>query len=285
MISSTRYLLSIPSSDAQYTDLKVIVHESQSYCIHSDRGIEFPIQNVTLYLSTKDSKSSKSVELCDINHAPPTLFESLNESADIHFYFDKNKISTFLPREMNSNLIKFLKLGKPSNPDYCCINFSYELLYGRGVIKDDNSVKSFHAYTFQEEKIKTGTIAYFYKTFKTEKSSKQINQHFAIYIGENYYLSLHGANGCLAISNSSSIKEYCQGGECMEVKRAPELIHLSKSLGSISNPLELESKYEPYINSKKEHFKLSKLSFFAVTSSVIVGCVSIGAILTKMQRP
>jgi hypothetical protein len=232
---------------------------------------------MTLILLSQDGKNSQEIDLVDMNHAPSKVFESLSDRTDIQFYFDKNKTTTTLPREMNCNLIKFLKQGKPNNPDYCCINFSYELLYGRGAIKDDNSISSFNGYTFQEQAAMPGTMVYLYKTAKNEAGNKQINKHFAVCIGEGYYLSIHGVNGPMAIADLNSMKEYCQGNECLEVTVVPEI---KSMLSNSTHSIKPKSSETKNTSSTRTEESSNRFSFYAVATGLVVA----GAVGAAMSR-
>jgi hypothetical protein len=270
---TTQSLLAMIAGDKPCTNIRIIIHETQSYSRNLENGAIYPLQNITINLFSKDNSRSKSIEIFDINHAPSSLFESLDENEDIHFYFDKNKTSTTLPHEISAHLIKFLKQGKPDkNPDYCCINFAYELLYGRGVIKDDNSPNYFRGHTFQEEKIKPGTVIYLYKILENVQINREINRHFAIAIGENYYISIHGSTGPIAICSLDAMKVYCQSNQCLEVKKIPEFKITSqkenfKYLSFTQESLENKEK-----SPESTSIKLpSNLSFFTIAGSIVGG--------------
>ncbi len=205
-----------------YTIFKVIVHESQSFKTNN-KGITVPVQNLSLILATQNGKESTRLETDDFGKIPLDKIIRLDGECDVDvsFYFEKSKKTIKLPKQMNINLITFLSQGVPSEkPEYCCIQFMYELLYKRGFIKNDANLTSLILHdSYSEEKSYPGTAVYLYKKLLNEFT----NDHFAIYIGENYYISMFGKSGLIAISDLDAMKKCFDASECVEVSEIPKL--------------------------------------------------------------
>jgi hypothetical protein len=128
------------------------------------------------------------------------------------------------------------------------------------VIKDNNFPISFRGVSLHDEKIKPGTVIYFYKLLENVQINREINRHFAISIGENYYISIHGSTGPLAICSMDAMKEYCQGDKCLEVEKILEF-------KITSQPLEYKENPPASTNGKTA----SNLFFFTIAGSSILG--------------
>jgi hypothetical protein len=66
---ATQSLLAMVVSDKPYTNIRVIIHETQSYSTNIENGATYPLQDITINIFSKDNKRSKSIGLFDINKA------------------------------------------------------------------------------------------------------------------------------------------------------------------------------------------------------------------------
>lgn len=197
--------------------IKLTVHERAFTATNLENNLVFPIRGVTVELrSDSPSEILFSIYLCQLNHESATHFKELDKKTKVQIFFEQDNVTTTLPDEMSSNFVNFLKHYKPkNNPIYCCINFAYEMLYGRGVIKNDNSPDDFNESLrdlFSEEKLNCGDIVYLYDASKSYV-------HYAIYIGQNEYLSLFGRSGPLIITSLDAMKKGFGANICVNVSK------------------------------------------------------------------
>ena len=131
--------------------------------------------------------------------------ELVNDKKRIEIFFHKSNKTYFMPRIINANLVKFLRLYKPEEkPRYSCLHFIYEMIYGRGVIEDDYDSKYVFedkTETFNESKLVIGDIVHLYTDSETPP-------HFALYIADGFYLSLFGTIGPLVIATLDMMKKF-----------------------------------------------------------------------------
>ncbi len=196
-----------------YRFVKLTVNGSEIKATNRVSHVEVPIMDVSVTIHSRDVKGSSSIKLHEINHTTATFFESTNEEYSVEIFFCKSKVTTTLPAEMSSNLINFFKLFKPtSKSKYSCINFAYEMAYGRGKIVNDSNPGNFDessSSAFSEDKLIPGDIV------RLNKADKF--RHYAIFIGQNYYLSLFGKVGPLVISTLDVCKKSFDADRCVQV--------------------------------------------------------------------
>jgi hypothetical protein len=203
------------SQSRPYHFVKISVNEIELNIINYSNGIMFPIMdaNVTIHSHNHAEKESPSIKLHEINHTTKEFFASTNKEYSVEIFFCKSKVTTKLSPEMTLNLINFLKLYKPtSNSNYCCVNFAYEIVYGRGKVVDDNNPKNFDELScnaFSEEKLIPGDTVRLYKANKEPR-------HDAIFIGQNRYLSLFGNIGPLTVSTLDACKKGFEADTCVQ---------------------------------------------------------------------
>lgn len=167
-------------------------------------------------------QSFPSLKLKSLNQETTKLFETIDVNIPVEFYFAENKVTTSLPKEMSANLVRFLKRFRPeyNKKDYCCIDFAYEMAYGRdkyekyhtGRLKDyfDQADPNI----FNENNLISGDIVYMYK------SKDLFPYHWAIFIGQRCYLSLNGvAPGPLGIATLEEMKKSNLSDICIKVSK------------------------------------------------------------------
>jgi hypothetical protein len=207
-----------------YLFVKITVNENELIATNNSSNTVFPVMDVTVTVNSHGTSRSHNTEslpirLNEINHTTAKFFAAVNEEYSIEFFFCKNKVTTKLPAEMSLNLINFLKLYKPkSNSDYCCINFAYEIAYGRGKIVTDNKTEHFdelQSSVFSEKKLIPGDIVHLFN------ANKRLH-HYAVSIGQNHYLSLFGTkSGPLIVSTLDAIKKGFETNICVQaIKRS-----------------------------------------------------------------
>ncbi|OGT37490.1 MAG: hypothetical protein A3F11_02410 [Gammaproteobacteria bacterium RIFCSPHIGHO2_12_FULL_37_14] len=241
--------------DQSYNYINITIN-GESYAFNSTNRHLFPAKNANVQIYTNTHQLSCSLELDDIGKEKIKLFESTNKNTQVNFYFYEDKTSITLPSEMTANLVGFFKNYKPeSKPDYCCINFAYELAYGRDVVKEDNSLDYFQlhdAQPFCEEQLIPGDIVFLYKDPPT-----YLPFHFAIYISHQSYLSLFGTIGPMIISTLDDMKYGFQVDTCVKVSKK----HMTNT--TEINPPAINKKTE-----KQSQKNIIKHGLFATTSIV-----------------
>jgi len=222
MLRATEQIGSYLTGKEAYTNLSITVHQSQETFFFTQSKTTCVVQPCTLNLTTTDGKKSKSVTLYNFKNTEPRLFESLNESSDINFYLEKSKTTTKLPQHMTEHFVNFLKHGEPQGKSlYCCINFSYELVFGRRVIPFDNEVNYYqhHGNTTLQGEANPGTAIHLYEAL----NNQQINHHFAISLGSNYYLSMTGIHGPILICDLDEMKKLYKSTMCYEIRQVSDI--------------------------------------------------------------
>lgn len=196
-----------------YRFIKIIVNGNELNAINCSNNIAYPVMDTTVIIDSFYGKKTTSIELYKINHDSTKFFDTVTEEYSIEIFFYNSKTTIKLPTEMSLNLINFFKLYKPkSNSNYCCINFAYEMAYGRGKIVKDNDRSNFDELStsvFSEEKLTPGNIVHLF-------DAKKINHHYTIFIGKNYYLSLLGNSGPLAVTTLDAIKKGFSADICVQ---------------------------------------------------------------------
>jgi hypothetical protein len=202
-----------------YRFVKITVNANELTATNVSRNTVFPVKDVTVTINSRDTSRSHNTEslpihLDEINHTTAKFFAAVNKEYSIEFFFCNNKVTTKLPAEMTLNLIKFLKLYKPkTNSDYSCINFAYEMVYGRDKVGSDNKTEHFNelpSSEFSEKKLVPGDIVHLFN------ANKKLH-HYAVSIGQNHYLSLFGAkSGPLIVSTLDAIKKGFETDICVQ---------------------------------------------------------------------
>ncbi len=196
-----------------YRFVKITVNGNELNALNVDNNVEFPVMDATVTINSHDEKGYSSIKLYEINHTTAEFFAPTNEQYSVEIFFCNNKVTTKLSAEMSLNLINFLKLYKPKfNSDYCCINFAYEMAYGRGKVVNDNDPENFDELTnsaFSEEKLVPGDIVHLF-------NARKDLHHYTISIGQNYYLSLFGASGPLIVSTLDACKKGFETDICVQ---------------------------------------------------------------------
>lgn len=181
------------------------------------------MKEVIIEISSGSQYESKSISLHKVNHQTLDIFESITNEYKIEIFYPKNKVTQRLPDELGIHLINFLILYKPKHiASYCCINFAYEMAYGRDIIKYDNFIDNFFNEKpdslFNEEKLNIGDIVHLYKKIF---GCFNMNHHYAIYLGQGYYLSLFGRVGSLAVTTLDAMKQLYQADICTQCFKLP----------------------------------------------------------------
>jgi hypothetical protein len=217
-----KFIMSLSRCSSQvqpYRYVKVTINAEEIDLINIDNNVVFHGMDTDVTIHRSDDVI-KSMKLLDLDHETKNFFDRVNEEYRIEFYFCHNKVTTTLPNEISSNLIKFLKLYRPNpNGNYCCINFAYEMTYGRGNIKYDNDTSYFNELSsseFSENKLVPGDIVHLYNA--KEPITKF---HYAIYIGQSYYLSLFGITGHLIITPLEEVKRGFNADTCVQAVKNP----------------------------------------------------------------
>lgn len=202
-----------------YRFVKLTVNGNELDAKNLSTNVVFPIMDSTVTIVSNNRKETSSIKLHEINHSTAKFFDPVTEEYSVVIFFSNSKAATKLPAEMSLNIINFLKLYKPmSNSNYCCINFAYEMAYGRGKIAKDNDTSNFDELsnsTFSEAKLAPGSIVHLFDTSKT-------NHHYAISIGQNYYLSLFGTKGPLIVTTLDAVKKGFSADTCVQAIKKVE---------------------------------------------------------------
>ena len=222
----------INTQDYQYINIAIF---GNTTCYNVWNNVYYDIKSALLGHYSFCSKISSFVQLYEFNKETTKLFTSTNENTPVHFYFFESQVITTLPENMNANLVTFFKNYKPEyNNNYCCINFAYEIAYGRGVIKNDNEITvdiNRIKDTIYEENLSPGKIVVMFKQNNMDFS----NVHYAIYLGQQYYLYLSGTqDGKLLVSSLEAMKKGYQAETCIVFEEKMEnknLKFLEKSPG------------------------------------------------------
>lgn len=188
---------------SSYKYIRITVNDNP-VIMRTDCG-EYPVPNTSIEWTNEETEKSRSINLLELNHGTTRLFSSVNEQYKIEISFRKDNVTITLPDHINTNLVNFIKLYKPVwNPNYCCINFAFEMEYGSRSVASLNDPLYFHYYqsspdTFSEDTLSCGDAVHLYDT------GYAVN-HFAIYLDKKYYISLIGTGGPLLISTLDQLK-------------------------------------------------------------------------------
>ena len=199
--------------------IRLVVHKQTFVGTNRSNNVVFPIRGVTVELhSGSPNRILFSIYLSGLNHETSTHFKALDKKTKVQIFFEQDNVTTTLPDEMSGYFVNFLKHYRPKGKqNYCCINFAYEMLYGRGVIKNDNAIDDFNVSPsdlFSEEKLNCGDIVYLHNDNDSNK-----NVHYAIYIGQNEYLSLFGTTGPLMITSLDAMKKGFGADICSNISK------------------------------------------------------------------
>lgn len=196
--------------DSSYKYIKIVINDNELLSVFDDdNGDLCHVMNARIELHNEEQKESPFtpfIRLHELNHETSKLFASVNEQYKVDIFFSKNNVTTRLPEPMCSNLVNLLKIYKPVlNPNYCCINFVYEMQYGRGSFPSDDSPTYFYYYQspandFSEDMLSCADVVRLF-------DASYDNDHYAIYLGENYYISKFGNVGPLLISTLDQAKQ------------------------------------------------------------------------------
>ncbi|MBA3535912.1 MAG: hypothetical protein H0T84_04790 [Tatlockia sp.] len=200
------------------------------------------------------------VVLYQLDNLTEKLFATRDQQYKFEFLFDKTNISIIIPDEMNHKLLSFLRHYKPRiNYAYCCIHFAYELSYGRGIIPDIDEGFGYYFKDSQEPLDETtllsGDIIHLYNADKDINRFAQDN-HWAVYIGQGYYLSLFGNAGFLYLTNLEAMNISFNLDKAVKATVIPSL--KKKCINSLENTLILNSS-EHLINSKQTMFNFKNV--------------------------
>lgn len=202
-------------NDSSYKYIRITVNDNP-VIMRTDCG-DYPVPNTSLELTNEEPEKSRSINLLELNHETKQLFSSVNEQYKIEISFRKDNVTIALPDHINTNLVNFIKLYKPVwNPNYCCVNFVYEMEYGSRSVASLNDPLYFHYYqsspdTFSEDTLSCGDAVHLYDT------EYKVN-HFAIYLDKKYYISLIGTGGPLLISTLDQLKFIYKTTQVSEIR-------------------------------------------------------------------
>lgn len=124
-----------------------------------------------------------------------------------------------LPVEMKYNLLNFVKQFKTDKENYCCINFMYELIYGRKKIKFDNSYLQSQLSNINIKNIKTGEVV-----LLSDSNTKNI--HLAINLNKQFYISLLGTSGPLTISTFEELTKLYKINEIYKFNKIDKQLNI-----------------------------------------------------------
>ncbi len=233
------------SKDQQYELLQIIINENKVTETHvnynnllNSLGWQIPL-----------------VDLFQLDNLTQKLFATKDHQYKFEFVFAKTNITISLPDEMNHKLLDFFRHFKPGiNYAYCCIHFAYELSYGRGAIPDIDEENGYYFKDSQDPLDETtllcGDVIHLYNTDKDIDCFAQDN-HWAVYVGQGYYLSLFGNAGPLYLTNLDAMKIMDNFDKAVKSKIIPSL--KKKGINSLEKNLILNSS-EHLINSKQTLF-------------------------------
>lgn len=170
-----------------------------------NNSYNYKIEQICYLRLYENDQLKHEVNLLQFNPRQAAAFASrIDTACEIEFSFANSGKATKLPNAIAQHLIEFLKRFRPSSeslPTYDCKHFVYELSYGLAATVEGrkngyyyNSKKG----NCREEKLLVGDIVKF-------TSSKSDQFHYAMHVGEGYYLSLYGQQGPLAMGTSKDI--------------------------------------------------------------------------------
>lgn len=149
------------------------------------------------YINKSYFSNQENIPIHELDHNNKKLFENYET---LNIYVNKNNFEekVVLPTELKSNLLNFIKNFKTNKKYYCCINFVYELMYGREQIFRDNFLYGMQLSYFDIKKIQRNDVIIMYDYYKDNDINKM---HVAIHLDKEYFISLIGTNGPLTITS------------------------------------------------------------------------------------
>jgi hypothetical protein len=244
--------LSLAQNNTQiYDTIKVIINGHEQVK-NIDNGIETQVKNAIIEFHDTN-KNHSLIYLWQLDNEKAKLFSSYNKNTSIQFYFAEDQITTCLPKKINDNLVEFFKLYKPTdNKDYCCLDFAYEMAYGRNSLKEGTINLSIDGppsphNTQNEKHLTAGKII---SLFKYPKTGDGKISHHAIYLDNGYYLSLFGTQGPLKVASLESMQKIYESDIAIVFEEKMEnknLKYLTKS------PHLFFSNKEPEANKKESN--------------------------------
>lgn len=220
-----------PKQNSSYKYIRITVNDNN--VILSGNLGEFLVPDTDIEISNENQDKLPKIKLGHLNHETKSIFFEANERYQIELFFRTNNTTIKLPENFRINLLNFIQSYKPTwNPDYCCVNFVYEMEYGRESTPCYNSAQYFHYYqsspdSFSEDILSCGDVVHLY-------DDEYKMNHYAIYLDQQYYISLIGSSGPLLISTLDQIKKIYSSTHVANIRLFSE--HGKFSYGDTSYP-------------------------------------------------
>lgn len=190
----------------RYTDLllkpgmpcpDLVTHHAE---LEFDEGLRLPLDFFPKKASNKEVTFLKNYETIEIVLVEQDVPFSLKLEERLLQKAQRNCLSDHLIAGLKFNLLEFLKEGRRTE-QYCCLHFFYQL-YEFNLAKDF-SLNDWHLeYLTDAAALNQGEAI----LLLHEEGAALIGRHFAIYLGEELFISLLGIEGAVGITNLEALK-------------------------------------------------------------------------------